>query len=73
MQTDDHPAMLALVEAGVGVAFVPELALAGKPDGVAVLPVATPVLLRQISAVLPPAAGRVPAAMAFCEDLRAVV
>ncbi|WP_028063980.1 LysR family transcriptional regulator [Solirubrobacter soli] len=70
MQTDDYPAMLALVEAGVGVAFVPELALVGKPEGVTVRPVVSPVLRRHISAVLPPVADRVPAVMAFCDALR---
>jgi hypothetical protein len=38
-----------------------------------VLPISEPVLRREISAVLPPAHDRIPAVMAFCDELRAVV
>ncbi|BBA99595.1 putative LysR family transcriptional regulator [Actinacidiphila reveromycinica] len=59
--TDDSPAVVGLVAAGLGVAVLPELALAAvRTDGVAVLDMA-PAVEREVVALTLPDLARVPA------------
>jgi DNA-binding transcriptional LysR family regulator len=59
--TDDYPAVVGLVAAGVGVAVLPELALASvRTDGVAVLRMA-PAVEREVVALTLPDLEHVPA------------
>jgi molybdate transport repressor ModE-like protein len=59
--TDDSPAVVGLVAAGLGVAVLPELALAAvRTDGVAVLELA-PAVEREVVALTLPDLARVPA------------
>lgn len=68
--TDDYPAVLSLVRAGLGVAALPGLALAALPHpGVTVHP-ARPGAARVIEAVTAPGADRVPAVAAALEALQ---
>ncbi|WP_037609748.1 LysR family transcriptional regulator [Streptacidiphilus rugosus] len=68
--TDDYPAVLGLVAAGLGVAVLPELALAAtRTDGVAVVPLAAGVA-REIVALTLPDLGRVPAVALMLEKLK---
>jgi molybdate transport repressor ModE-like protein len=72
--TDDYPAVLGLVAAGLGVAVLPRLALAAtRADGVAVVPLATGPLgenVREIVALTLPDLGRVPAVALMLEKLK---
>jgi molybdate transport repressor ModE-like protein len=68
--TDDYPAVLSLVRAGLGVATLPGLALAALPHpGVTVHP-ARPGAARVVEAVTAPGATRVPAVAAALEALQ---
>jgi molybdate transport repressor ModE-like protein len=68
--TDDYPAVLGLVAAGLGVAVLPRLALAAtRADGVAVVPLASAVS-REIVALTLPDLGRVPAVALMLEKLK---
>ncbi|MEY9845660.1 LysR family transcriptional regulator [Streptacidiphilus sp. MAP5-3] len=68
--TDDYPAVLGLVAAGVGVAVLPRLALAAtRADGVAVLPLGSGVA-REIVALTLPDLERVPAVSSMLEKLK---
>jgi molybdate transport repressor ModE-like protein len=68
--TDDYPAVLGLVAAGLGVAVLPELALAAtRTDGVAVVPLAAGVA-REIVALTLPDLGRVPGVALMLEMLK---
>ncbi|SEL07522.1 LysR family transcriptional regulator [Streptacidiphilus jiangxiensis] len=68
--TDDYPAVLGLVAAGLGVAVLPRLALAAtRTDGVAVVPLAAEVA-REIVALTLPDLGRVPAVALMVEKLK---
>ncbi|WP_329365730.1 LysR substrate-binding domain-containing protein [Streptomyces sp. NBC_00669] len=59
--TDDYPAVVGLVAAGLGVAVLPELALAAvRTDGVAVLEMA-PAVEREVVALTLPDLAHVPA------------
>jgi len=68
--TDDYPTAIALVDAGVGVALLPAIALLTLPEGVRAQPLATPRLSRHVLAAVPPADARSPAADAMLEMLR---
>ncbi|WP_370092998.1 LysR family transcriptional regulator [Streptacidiphilus sp. MAP12-20] len=68
--TDDYPAVLGLVAAGLGVAVLPELALAAsRTDGVAVVPLGAGIA-REIVALTLPDLGRVPAVALMLEKLK---
>jgi DNA-binding transcriptional LysR family regulator len=59
--TDDYPAVVGLVAAGLGVAVLPELALAAvRAEGVAVLAMA-PAVEREVVALTLPDLAHVPA------------
>jgi molybdate transport repressor ModE-like protein len=59
--TDDYPAVVGLVAAGLGVAVLPELALESvRPKGVAVVEV-RPAVVREVVALTLPDLARVPA------------
>ena len=67
--TDDYPTAIALVDAGVGVALLPAIALRALPGGVCALPLASPALTRHVLAAVPPGQERSPAANAMLEML----
>jgi molybdate transport repressor ModE-like protein len=70
--TDDYPAVLGLVEAGLGVAVMPELALASvRRAGVAVLPLASGVF-REVVALTLPDLAQVPAVELMLDRLSRV-
>ncbi len=59
--TDDYPAVVGLVAAGLGVAVLPELALESvRPKGVAVIPM-RPAVDREVVALTLPDLAHVPA------------
>ncbi|WP_329456111.1 LysR family transcriptional regulator [Streptomyces sp. NBC_01497] len=67
--TDDCPAVIGLVAAGLGVAMLPELALAPvRTDGVRRLAV-TPAVSREVVALTLPDLARVPAVAATLDEL----
>ncbi|MFF3751165.1 LysR family transcriptional regulator [Streptomyces sp. NPDC002018] len=67
--TDDYPAVIGLVAAGLGVAMLPELALeAVRPKGVRTLTV-EPSVHREIVALTLPDLARVPAVAATLDQL----
>ncbi|PGH48642.1 LysR family transcriptional regulator [Streptomyces sp. Ru87] len=67
--TDDYPAVVGLVGAGLGVAVLPELALASvRPRGVVTLPV-EPAVRREVVALTLPDLERVPAVAAMLDRL----
>ncbi len=68
-RTDDYPTAIALVDAGVGVALLPAIALGALPDGVTALTIATPLLTRHVLAAVPRNGERSPAADAMLEIL----
>ena len=68
-RTDDYPTAIALVDAGVGVALLPAIALRALPAGVRALPLASPLLTRHVLAAVPPGPQRSPAADAMLEML----
>ena len=67
--TDDYPTAIALVDAGVGVALLPAIALLSLPEGVRTRPLATPQLTRHVLAAVAPRDARSPAADAMLEML----
>jgi molybdate transport repressor ModE-like protein len=70
--TDDYPAVLGLVAAGLGVAVLPELALASvRSSGVAVLPLASGVF-REVVALTLPDLAKVPAVQLMLDRLSRV-
>ncbi|WP_254811898.1 LysR family transcriptional regulator [Streptomyces cavourensis] len=67
--TDDYPAVMGLVGAGLGVAVLPELAVESvRPKGARTVPVA-PAIEREIVALTLPDLARVPAVAATLEQL----
>ncbi|MBB5121592.1 transcriptional regulator [Streptomyces eurocidicus] len=67
--TDDYPSVFGLVGAGLGVAVMPELALAAvRPKGARTVPV-EPVVQREIVALTLPDLARVPAVAAMLDEL----
>ncbi|GAA4670922.1 LysR family transcriptional regulator [Streptomyces chumphonensis] len=67
--TDDYPAVVGLVGAGLGVAVLPELAVESvRPKGVALVAV-TPRVRREVVALTLPDLGRVPAVAATLDHL----
>ncbi|WP_431783831.1 LysR family transcriptional regulator [Streptomyces chumphonensis] len=67
--TDDYPAVVGLVGAGLGVAVLPELAVESvRPKGVALVAV-TPQVRREVVALTLPDLGRVPAVAATLDHL----
>ena len=68
-RTDDYPTAIALVDAGVGVALLPAIALGALPAGVRALTLAAPHLTRHVIAAVPPGAERSPAAEAMLNML----
>ncbi|WP_340558767.1 LysR family transcriptional regulator [Streptomyces sp. GSL17-111] len=69
--TDDYPAVVGLVGAGLGVAVLPELAVESvRPKGVALVAV-TPEVRREVVALTLPDLGRVPAVAATLDHLAA--
>jgi molybdate transport repressor ModE-like protein len=67
--TDDYPAVVGLVGAGLGVAVLPELAIESvRPKGVRMIAV-EPVLRREIVALSLPDLARVPAVAATLDQL----
>ena len=72
--TDDHPSVVGLVAAGLGVAVLPRLALTSvRPRGVRAL-VLEPAVRREVVALTLPDLARVPAVAATLDELeRAVV
>lgn len=70
--TDDYPAVLGLVAAGLGVAVLPTLALASvRPPGVAVVPLASGVF-REVVALTLPDLAQVPAVELMLDRLSEV-
>jgi DNA-binding transcriptional LysR family regulator len=70
--TDDYPAVLGLVGAGLGVAVLPELALASvRSAGVAVVPLASGVF-REVVALTLPDLAQVPAVELMLDRLARV-
>lgn len=68
--TDDYPAVLGLVRAGLGVATLPGLALAALPRHGLTLHPGSPGAARLVEAVVAPGATRVPAVAAALDALR---
>ncbi|ALC28000.1 LysR family transcriptional regulator [Streptomyces bacillaris] len=67
--TDDYPAVMGLVGAGLGVAVLPELAVESvRPKGARTVPVA-PAIEREIVALTLPDLARVPAVAATLDQL----
>ncbi|QNP70711.1 LysR family transcriptional regulator [Streptomyces roseirectus] len=67
--TDDHPAVVGLVAAGLGVAVLPQLALASvRPRGVRMLAL-EPAVRREVVALTLPDLARVPAVAATLGEL----
>ncbi|MFM9447164.1 LysR family transcriptional regulator [Streptomyces acidiscabies] len=67
--TDDHPAVVGLVAAGLGVAVLPRLALESvRPRGVRTLAL-EPAVRREVVALTLPDLARVPAVAATLEEL----
>lgn len=67
--TDDYPAVMGLVGAGLGVAVLPELAVESvRPKGARTVPV-EPAIEREIVALTLPDLARVPAVAATLEQL----
>ncbi|MDQ1008914.1 molybdate transport repressor ModE-like protein [Streptomyces sp. V4I23] len=67
--TDDYPAVIGLVGAGLGVAVLPELALESvRPKGVRTIAV-TPPVVREIVALTLPDLSQVPAVAATLDQL----
>jgi len=71
-ESDDYQTVQGLVAAGVGVALIPDLALAGSREDIAVKALAPRPLTRAVLAALPPAMRVVPAAPAMLEVLQEV-
>jgi len=70
--TDDYPAVLGLVAAGLGVAVLPELALASvRPTGVSVVPLAAGAF-REVVALTLPDLEQVPAVALMLDRLAQV-
>ena len=70
-RTDDYPTAIALVEAGVGVALLPAIALQAPPVGVRALSLSSPELTRHVLAAVQPGPERSPAVDAMLEVLAA--
>jgi DNA-binding transcriptional LysR family regulator len=71
-ESDDYQTVLGLVAAGVGVALIPELALAGARDDVAVRELSGRGVTRRVIAATPRSAGVSPAATPMMELLQEV-
>jgi DNA-binding transcriptional LysR family regulator len=69
-QSDDYQTVQGLVAAGVGVAFIPALALAGVGEHIVVRTLSPAPPVRRVIAALPSDARRAPAAPAMLEVLR---
>ena len=71
-ESDDYQTVQGLVAAGVGVALIPELALAGARDDVAVRELSGKGVTRRVIAATPRSAGVSPAARPMMELLQEV-
>ena len=71
-ESDDYQTVLGLVAAGVGVALIPELALAGAREDVEVRELAGRGVVRRVLAATPRSAGVSPAAAPMLDVLREV-
>jgi DNA-binding transcriptional LysR family regulator len=71
-ESDDYQVVLGLVAAGVGVALIPELALAGARDDVEVRELSGKGVTRRVLAATPRSAGVSPAVGPMVELLREV-
>jgi DNA-binding transcriptional LysR family regulator len=71
-ESDDYQTVLGLVAAGVGVALIPELALAGARDDVAVRELAGKGVTRRVIAATPRSTGVSPAVVPMMELLQDV-
>jgi DNA-binding transcriptional LysR family regulator len=71
-ESDDYQTVLGLVAAGVGVALIPELALAGARDDVEVRELAGKVVTRRVLAATPRGTGVPPAVAPMVELLQEV-
>ena len=71
-QSDDYAAIQGFIAASVGVALIPELALASPRDDIVIRELAGAVAHRRIVAATLSGAGRGPAAQAMIEILREV-
>lgn len=71
-ESDDYQTVLGLVAAGVGVALIPELALAGARDDVEVRELAGKGVTRRVLAATPRSAGVSPAVAPMMELLQEV-
>src|SRR3954447_25005304 len=69
LETDDYSAMQGFVAMGMGVALIPELALATIRDDIVVRPLAGEAAVREILAVSTPGDSRSPATTALLESL----
>ncbi|MEU6895330.1 LysR family transcriptional regulator [Streptomyces sp. NPDC046557] len=67
--TDDYPAVIALVAAGLGIAALPEMALDGRVDAVRFLRL-EPVVRREIVALTLPEFEFIPAVAALTDELK---
>jgi DNA-binding transcriptional LysR family regulator len=68
-RTDDYAVACALVDAGVGVAFLPRLAVRGKAASVAIRPIAGEAHVRRIHVTHRTGTEKIPAAAAMLEHL----
>lgn len=68
--SDDYTVILALVEAGLGVSLVPQLALEGASTGVRLRALAGAELSRAVSVAIRAGSGRNPAVAALVASLR---
>src|SRR3954454_6509775 len=69
LETDDYSAMQGFVAMGMGIALIPELALATIRDDIVVRPLAGEGADREILAVSTPGGSRAPATSALLESL----
>lgn len=67
---DDFPTVLSLVAAGNGIAILPRLAASNPPPGVALRPLTSPPLDRDVFVCLPGTARQPAAVAAFLQHLR---
>jgi DNA-binding transcriptional LysR family regulator len=71
-ESDDYQTVLGLIAAGVGVALIPELALAGARDDVEVRELSGRAVTRRVIAATPRSAGVPPAVTPMLELLKEV-
>lgn len=71
-ESDDYQTVQGLVAAGVGVALIPELALSGVRQDIAIRTLSPQPPVRQVTAAAPVGTRRTPAASAMLDILREV-